>query len=84
MKAAPGRPDSAARKVRAARAGSDQYYPRSTGHATDAASKEGGILFVSADDGLDFGIQESVENLVDLCSGNSKNVLDSLSLQTLY
>jgi len=71
-------------QVGAARPGSDQYHSRSPGHATYAGGDERGVLFMPADYRLDFGIQECVEDLFDFSSGYAENVLDSLSLQTLY
>jgi len=47
-------------------------------HTTDTACNERGILLVSANYGFDFGVDERIENSIDLSAWDSKDVADTL------
>jgi hypothetical protein len=67
-------------QVRATRPGGDQGHARSACHAADTRGDECRVLFVPADYRLDFGIQQRIEHLIDLGSGDAEDVFDTLCL----
>src|SRR5262245_25747958 len=67
-------------EVRATGPGGDQRNSRFARHPTDTAGNECRVLFMPADDGLDFRVQQRVEDFVDLRAGDAENILDALRL----
>src|ERR1700751_4241077 len=68
-------------EIRDSRARGGDRDPGLARHTTDTACNEGGILFVSANYGVDSGVDERIENSIDLSPWDSKDVGDSLRLK---
>src|SRR4029453_10317187 len=65
-------------EIRDPRARGGDRDPSFARHATDTAGNERGILLVSANDGCDGGVDERIENRIDLRAWDSKDVADTL------
>src|SRR4029077_17513826 len=65
-------------EIRDARAGGSDRDPGLARHTTDTACNERGILLVSANYGFDLGVDERIENSIDLGAWDSKDVADTL------
>src|SRR6266849_89007 len=68
-------------QIRNPGSGSRNRYPCFSRHQDDATCDEGCILLMTADHGLDGGIAQSVEYLVDLCAGHSKGIFCATRLK---
>jgi hypothetical protein len=70
-------------QVRATRPGGDQGHASFACHAADASGNECRILLMAADYRLDFGIEQRIEDRIDLGSGDAEDLLDTLCFQAL-
>jgi hypothetical protein len=70
----------AGHQVGAAGPRGDQGHARFARHAPNTTGDEGGVLFVPADDGLNLGVHQRIEHLVDLRARDAEHIFDALRL----
>ena len=71
-------------QIGAAGPGSDQRHSGFPRHATNTAGYKRRVLFMPANDSLDLGVKQRVENFVDLRAGDAEDVFDTLLFETFY